>query len=388
MIPVSTSPVPAVASAVLSVRFTTARPSGAAMTVPGPFSRHDRVEPGREVARRGDAIGIHAPCSRAARTRPACGVRIAGGSPAARRAVQRLGIGRERVQRVGVDHDRDRARGDQSAHRGLGARVAPEPGSDREHAEALDVGEHRLGRVRVERAVGSRGQRTRHELAAARTRRGFATGNAAHHHAGTDPRRRVTGQHRRARQPRRPADDEHARRPLVPVGGAHRQREVGRRPSTCRRAVAVQTRVASMPMSATCTRPARVRPGFEQQPRLERGEAHGFVVRDTASPRTSPVVPSTPDGMSTASVAIPDAGERGRDARRVAFEHAPEPGAEHGVDREVGARPIARRSAASSMPSASANSSTPTPRARNSRAATTPSAPLLPRPQTTTTRRP
>ena len=38
MMPVSTSPVPAAASALLSVRLITAYPSGAQTTVPGPFN--------------------------------------------------------------------------------------------------------------------------------------------------------------------------------------------------------------------------------------------------------------------------------------------------------------------------------------------------------------
>ncbi len=70
MIPVRTSPVPAVASAGVSVRFTTACPSGAATTVPGPFS--NTIAPSRAARSRAadDAVGADRRVRPGARTRP------------------------------------------------------------------------------------------------------------------------------------------------------------------------------------------------------------------------------------------------------------------------------------------------------------------------------
>ena len=65
MTPVSTSPVPAVASAGPPVRFTTACPSGAAITVPGPFNKTIASKRVREVAGGGDAIVTDRPAREA-----------------------------------------------------------------------------------------------------------------------------------------------------------------------------------------------------------------------------------------------------------------------------------------------------------------------------------
>ena len=69
-----------------------------------------------------------------------------------------------------------------------------------------------------------------------------------------------------------------------------------------------------MPMSTTVTRPARDRPGSKHKPGFNAAKQIVSSAR-TASPRTSPVVPSTPDGMSTASVRAPRIGARRRSMR-------------------------------------------------------------------------
>ncbi len=254
---------------------------------------------------------------------------------------------------IGIGH-----LGDEAAHGRLRLAIAPEAGTDRERLEAVDAGQHVVGGTGRERLAARRGECPHHELGPARARGRARTGNAAHDHARAATRRRVRG-HAPARPPcpttrRRRAP----RRPLVAVGRAAAA-GTGRALEHVQRSDRRGRVAASMPMSATCTRPACVRPGSKSRPGLSAAK-HIVSSARTASPRTSPVVPSTPDGMSTASVAMPPAAISRRDHRRVAFERAPEPGAEHRVDREIGAAECPPQRCLVE-PASSINSSTPTP---------------------------
>ena len=102
------------------------------------------------------------------------------------------------------------------------------------------------------------------------------------------------GEQRRAHHAARPADHETARRPLVRVGAAVGQRQVGD----------VEDARGSSRPGCRCrrprTRPAHERPGSNSSPGLYAAKQIVSVAR-TAGPATAPVVPFTPDGMSTAS---------------------------------------------------------------------------------------
>ena len=144
--------------------------------------------------------------------------------------------------------------------------VAPEAGPDRDRAEALGVGEHGRRRRRLSRLPpAGRGEGAGDELAAARAmppRR--CPGTPQHDHARAAAGRGV----------RRPGPA----RPIMPVDPPTRRR----RPTTCapsdarrgrRRSATSSTcncagrsRVASIPMSTTRTRPARARPGSNSSP--------------------------------------------------------------------------------------------------------------------------
>ena len=85
---------------------------------------------------------------------------------------------------------------------------------------------------------------------------------------------------------------------VVGRGGSHPATSA----ASTRPALAVPT---SRPMSATTTVPARERPGSSTSPGFS---AAKVTVRTAGSarPRSSPVVPSMPLGMSTASTGPPD----------------------------------------------------------------------------------
>ena len=134
--PVSTSPDPAVASAALPVSFSATRPgrpprAGSAMTVPGPFRR--TTAPLRSASRCAAAIRSSPtgwPASRA--YSPSWGVSTVG-TPRVWRGAQRLEIAVERVEAVGVEHERDARLGDEREHR-LRAPTGPDRGRDRARA--------------------------------------------------------------------------------------------------------------------------------------------------------------------------------------------------------------------------------------------------------------
>ncbi len=161
-------------------------------------------------------------------------------------------------------------------------------------------------------------------------------------------------------------------------------------------------------MSATSTTPASVAPGRSTTPAFG---APNVTVRSarTAAPATAPVAPSTPEGTSTATTEGPPS--RDRIASACSPSGAPRnpvpkiastatsalassrdaAAPVHGRTRTRVAESRPRFAAAGSWRSASGSSrSTVTPIPHDARylAATNPSPPLLPRPQTTTARRP
>ena len=85
--------------------------------------------------------------------------------PCGRARLQHRRVHRDRVERVGVDHERDVGLGDDPPNRSLCARLAAQSGTDRERAEARQVFQHLVGRVLLERAVAGRRQGPGDELA-------------------------------------------------------------------------------------------------------------------------------------------------------------------------------------------------------------------------------
>ena len=66
---------------------------------------------------------------------------------------QRRRVGRDRVQRVGIDHDRHGSLGDEAPDGRLGPVVAAETGPDGERAEATEILQHEPRRFLVEMPV-------------------------------------------------------------------------------------------------------------------------------------------------------------------------------------------------------------------------------------------
>ena len=164
---------------------------------------------------------------------------------------------------------------------------------------------------------------------------------------------------------RRAGDDPHCRLPLVRIARSGRKDrgDVGRLTNA-----GARPRLTSRPMSTTSISPASSRPAPSSKPGFN---AANVTVRSAASTRVraSPVSPSTPLGMSTASTGASVSG-----VGRVVL--ASEAGAVGGVDHEISGR---QRAAGASAASTSA---TRTPRRRSRRAASRPSLPLLPLPAT------
>ena len=125
----------------------------------------------------------------------------------------------------------------------------------------------------------------------------------------------------------------------------------------------------SSPMSATTTRPAWKRPGATARPTFG---AWNVTVRSalTAAPAISPVDASTPDGTSTETTGAPGGVDPLDQLARP-------PGAAHRGTRCRRARRRSRRSRSTSVVSSATR-----PASRRTRAATRPSPPFEPPPQT------
>ena len=164
------------------------------------------------------------------------------------------------------------------------------------------------------------------------------------------------------------------------------------------------------PMSTTRTAPARSAPGSSDGADLRGAERDGEVGVQTASPSTAPVAPSTPDGMSTGTTGAAAAFRPSIAVGPVVLGEPTEPRAEDRVDRDVGPRELTRERRAPSTAARTPTSSSRAgwrrrargapddhprehdtdriPHRARCRAATNPSPPLFPLPQTTTARRP
>ncbi len=217
------------------------------------LEQHDRPEPGREIARGDDPIGAHVVTGEArelARVRRedrrADGPRR---SVSAARPVVRRARSSRRRRRRSVSGTRRRCAAPRVASPGSRPRPVPMATAWNRSTSASTSSAAARGE-RVGTVVA--GERADHELGAARARRRIGSRNAAHDHARAAARRRVRGHERRAGHARRAADDEHAGRPLVSVGGAPGQEQIGA--TRARRASARPTRPA--PDRCRCRRRA------------------------------------------------------------------------------------------------------------------------------------
>ena len=153
---------------------------------------------------------------------------------------------------------------------------------------------------------------------------------------------------------------------------------------------------SGMPISASCTSPHSARPGRSRWPGLRRKNVT-VVVACTTGPAALPVVPSRPLGTSTATTGLADALMAATTSAATPSSGRESP-APNSASMMTSAPAIVPASSGSASPhraaisaasplSASRAPSRPSrtakPRSRNSRAATNPSPPLLPGPQTT-----
>ncbi len=295
--PVSTSPVPAVASPGASVSTTIAPPPGQATIVSAPLSRHDAAEAlsaarrtassrcavdpvrldaeqARELARVRREHGRRRARSTGSRLEERVGVddgrkvELARAAAArARLAAHRRGRGRARARA------RARELGDRSARASSRRRPPSKPASPARAPGALDDRQRRLGH----------GERDVAGVGAEAPPRGEA---------------RRAGQSRARRRRRAPS-------PAVYFVSA-RARGAGPRRGSPASTSGARSRRGSSPMSATTTSPAWKRPGATSRPTFR---PWNVTVRSasTAAPATSPVEAFTPEGRSTATTGAPAA---------------------------------------------------------------------------------
>ena len=244
----------------------------------------------------------------------------------------------ERVQPVGVQHDR-RGRGpDQVPHERDRRRVGPEPGTDRRaRRPPRRVGAPRRGRPR---------RRSR------RRSRATAPPPPPARPPGSPPARPPAPP--RPRTPRRcagrrrpPTARPRSSRGTPPPPGRPPWTACG--PRSSRGATAASTSAGSVspvvrgtsssgnPMSTTRTSPASSAPGIRTVP-IFGAPIATVSLAPTAGPATPPVVPSTPLGMSTATTGHGARGERLDRRRQIALGRSVEPGPHERVHRDVGAR--------------------------------------------------
>ena len=257
--PVSTSPVPAVASAGEPWRRRRSPPPGAPTSVSGALEQHDAAEPldgaldePRAGARRPSVDS--APSRRA--SSPACGVSTVGAARS---------NGSSPWRRVGVDDGRQVLSSSRCAHERLLPSLRPRPGPERERAS----------RARPPRRPSSSGRFTassderlehRQRLGAARrsrrSRRRHGTPPAP-----PAPRRRSSRASRRRRAPSRREyllSSARFRGTSRSISRVHEPRRVSR---------------GASPMSATATSPAWNRPGRDPRPTFSPVHRHRHVGR-------------------------------------------------------------------------------------------------------------
>ena len=330
---------------------TIASPSGAAITVPGPFNSTMACK--------------RAASSRAARTRssptdwpasrsysPAWGVSTAAGSRPLWRARSTAGIDRDRV--------RARRRRPRSVRRprrrcggppGVPGRRDRAPGpiaSARKREISFSTTSAAPRRARRSAVAGN--ARATSSLPG-NLRRPRRPGHRAHDHARAAAQRGAAREHRRADHAVRAADDEAAGRPLVGLGAATRATRDRRGRARARCAPATET---SIPMSTTSTRPACVRPGSNSSPGLYAAKQIVSVAHARPRPRPHRSRRSTPDGMSTASTGTPTPSSVLRRPPRPRRRARPRNPVPYIASITRSARASTRRSSASSKPSSSA----------------------------------
>ena len=312
MTPVSTSPVPAVASAAPPVRLTTAAPPGAATTVPGPFSNTIACRSAASDARRGDAIVTDGRAREPfvlARVRRQDRERVAGRVTSARGPTDRLrsrsarrrrppsACRRRRRSRARRPASPCRARGrDRSRPRGSGrlpsATSAAAPSSSAPASVAGNAARDEL----VARHV--RGRRRRPAPRTRPCRRRFAAPRVpASIGAPTMPFEPPTTRH----------PDDHLCASALGIG----EHEIARASSvqSVAHVVDVDPDVDDVRRGPRATGPVRTA-GRASARRSRSSRRRGPPRRATA-----PVAPSTPEGMSTASVGQPQGLELARDRR-------------------------------------------------------------------------
>ena len=254
------------------------------------------------------------------------------GEPRGRARFQHRWVHSDRVQRVGVDHERNIGFRDDAPNRGLGARLAAEAGPDRQRAEAPQVLQHLVGRVFFERTIGCRGQRAGDQLASRHRGSRFSSGHRAHDHARPRAQRGAAREHGRADHAVGAAHDEAARRPLVGLGARFRQHEIGDVEHDEARAGHHDVDADVDDVDAPGVRAT----GLEQQPRLVGGEADRLVgAHGRAVDRAGGAVDARRDVDGQHRHARYQ--HLLRDHRAGAGELPAEPGAVHRVDHEVGA---------------------------------------------------
>ena len=282
MIPVSTSPVPAVASAGAPLtRIEHALARGGDDRV-GALEQHDRAERLGAAPRR--------PRAGARRPRPtprraaAPAPRVRGQHRRARPADRRqLVAARRRPGRAGGRPARAARRTSSFAS------APPEPWADRERPHAS----RRRRRRRPERPLDGLQQPGLDDR-----QRALGHGDGDVPRVGAQCRAR--GEAHRAREPGRAADDEHRARAYLLSSGRLRGTSARISRLTSRGSVCA----GSSPMSATTTSPAWNSPGATARPTLGPWKVTVSSAW-TAGPATSPVEASTPDGTSTRRPARP-----------------------------------------------------------------------------------
>ena len=197
--PVSTSPVPAVASEGGPVSQTTGPPVGACTIVPAPFSSDDGAVALGARPRRLEPVGVDPGRVAVEQAGELAGMRRQHGRVG---ALDRL----EAEEGVGIDDDRNLEALEQPRHERVRLGAAAEPRPERDGVGALCLGHDRLlGVVPVEAALdGLERQHLDRREALAR----HGDGDVAR----VGAKRGHRGEHRRARRPGRAADDEHRSR--------------------------------------------------------------------------------------------------------------------------------------------------------------------------------
>ena len=276
MMPVSTSPLPAVAKRRTAGGVQRHRAVGAGHHRARALEQHDRARPLGQRPGRGQAVAAH---RRAHQPLVLAGVGGEDGGRAQRAAgVERREVAGQRVEAVGVEHERRSGLGHDRAHHELEigiagaaeARARPPPRRSGRRRRATSP------RPRGEEAGRVRGQALGDHLATRGPARGVGAGQRAPHDPGARAHGRVAHEHRRAGHARRAADDQRAGLPLVGVGRA------GRKPA--RTSVVVDQ--ADLLVAATAESPSTRRCRCRRRSPRPRANARARTRGRACAPRT------------------------------------------------------------------------------------------------------